>query len=32
MFYWAAFMVVEQVAHLFDDIRGAATTLFNHVA
>jgi membrane-associated phospholipid phosphatase len=31
-FYWIAFMVVEQVAHLFDDIRNAATTFFHHLA
>ncbi len=30
-FYWIAFMVVEQVAHLFDDIREAAGTFFNHL-
>ena len=31
-FYWIAFMVVDQVARLFDDIRDAATTFFHHVS
>ena len=30
-FYWIAFMAVEQVALLFDDIRNAATTFFHHL-
>ncbi|MDB5361142.1 MAG: phosphatase family protein [Rhodospirillales bacterium] len=31
-FYWAAFLVTEQVAHLFDDIRQLAYTLLGHIA
>jgi undecaprenyl-diphosphatase len=31
-FYWIAFMVVDQVAHLFDDIRDLAATFFKHLS
>ena len=30
-FYWIAFMITEQVAHLFDDIRRLGFTLLGHV-
>lgn len=30
-FYWIAFMVTEQVAHLFDDIRRLGYTLLGHL-
>ncbi len=32
VFYWMAFMVVEQVSHLFDDIRDVAATFFKHLS
>ncbi|GGF28278.1 undecaprenyl-diphosphatase [Aliidongia dinghuensis] len=31
LFYWIAFMVTEQVAHLFDDFRKLGFTLLGHV-
>ncbi|HLZ67876.1 MAG TPA: phosphatase PAP2 family protein [Aliidongia sp.] len=30
-FYWIAFMVTEQVAHLFDDLRRLSFTLLGHI-
>ena len=32
VFYWAAFMIIEQLAHLFDDIRDVAATFLKHVS
>ncbi len=31
-FYWIAFMVVDQVAHLFSDIRDVAATFLKHLS
>jgi len=31
LFYWTAFLVTEEVAHLFDDIRQLGFTLLGHL-